>query len=210
VTRKAVTLSRDGRMPNLSGIPSFLQGENHREMMPHPITFFLNCPSPCRFLVDLGRVAKAGAHPVLTLDGKPGVEADLHAVEADQNTNQTLALNLPAGHHQVGLFNTGADWVTIRRLAVTNYAPPVAVLAKGNTHCVFFWAYNRDRTRTSSAAATLVFSGLAPGRYKVRLWDTEQGKERKSVVTEVQQEHVAVVLPGITRDVAGMVTPLPQ
>jgi hypothetical protein len=209
VTRKAVTLSRDGRMPNLSGIPSFLQGENHREMMPHPITFFLNCPSPCRFLVDLGRVAKAGAHPVLTLDGKPGVEADLHAVEADQNTNQTLALNLPAGHHQVGLFNTGADWVTIRRLAVTNYAPPVAVLAKGNTHCVFFWAYNRDRTRTSSAVATLVFSGLVPGRYKVRLWDTEQGKERKSVVTEVQQEHVAVVLPGITRDVAGVVTPLP-
>ena len=205
VTRESAVLASDGRLPDLSGIPSFIQGQNHREMMPRPIVFTLDCPTICQFRLDLGSIAKAGAHPVLTLDGKPGAEADFPAASADHDANQTLALELPAGRHQVALSNTGTDWFVVRRLTVTKYAPPVAVLAKGNQHRVFFWAYNRDRSSLASASATLVFSGLAPGQYKVRLWDTRAGKEMPSVPVTVRQGQIEAVLPKITGDLAGMV-----
>ena len=207
-TREAVTLAPDGRTPDLSGLPSFLQGQNHRDMMPRPITFSLDCPTPCQFRLELGSIAKAGAHPTLTLDGKPSTEADFPVADTNHDTTQALTLDLTAGRHQVGLFNTGPDWVTIRRLTVTHYAPPVAVLAKGSTRRVFFWAYNRDRTGLPASPATLSFSGLAPGRYKVRLWDTWSGKELKPIPTVMRLGHVAATLPNMTRDLAGMVTNL--
>jgi len=206
-TRETVTLSSDGQTPDLSGVSSFIQGRNHRDMMPRPITFVLNCPAPCRFRLDLGMVAKAGAHPILTVDGKPGTEADFPASGADHDAGQTLSVDVPAGPHRVALFNTGQDWFVVRRLAVTGYAPPVAALAKGNAHRAFFWAYARDRKAGSPAQATLVLTGLTPGPYTVRLWDPWQGRELAPVKAVTRAGHVEVALPPIARDLAGMAAP---
>jgi len=206
-TRETVTLSADGRTPDLSGVPSFIQGQNHRDMMPRPISFVLDCPTPCRFLLDIGAVAKAGAHPVLTVDGGPGAEADFSAVLKDRDAKETLAVDLPAGAHRVGLFNTGPDWFVVRRLAVTQYAPPVAVLAKGDARHAFFWAYARDRSSTAPIRATLVLTGMAPGAYVVRLWDPWLGREMAPVTATAGTEGIEVSLPAVTRDVAGMVEP---
>lgn len=207
VTRNRVTLFSDGRPPDLHGIPSFIQGQNHRDMMPVPLTFALNCPAPCQFRLSLGTIAKAGAHPVLTLDSKPGAEADFPASAADHEANQTLTVDLPAGPHEVALSNTGQDWFVVQRLTVTHYAPPIAVLAKGNSHRLFFWAYNRDRSGASPAKATLLLTGLTPGRYTVRLWDTWQGREFEPVKAMAQAGHMEIALPDFTRDIAGEVGP---
>jgi len=206
-TREIVTLSSSGQTPDLSGVPSFFQGQNHRDMMPRPITFVLDCPTPCQFRLDIGTVAKAGAHPVLTLDGKLAGEADFPASDADHDAKQTLSVDLPAGPHQVALSNTGQDWFIVHRLTVTRYAPPVAVLAKGDRRHVVFWAYARDRTATSAAPATLVLNGLAPGRYTVRLWDPWLGRELAPVKAVTRAGHVEVPLPNIGRDLSGVVAP---
>jgi len=206
-TRETVTLSADGRTPDLSGVPSFIQGSNHRDMMPRPITFVLDCPTSCRFLLDIGAVAKAGAHPVLTVDGGPGAGADFPAASADRDAKQTLAVELSAGPHRVGLSNTGTDWFVVRRLAVTHYAPPVAALAKGDARHAFFWAYSRDRSASAPVKATLVLTGLAPGAYIVRLWDPWRGHEIAPVRAVTRAGAVEVMLPAMTRDVAGMVAP---
>lgn len=205
-TRETVTLSPDGQTPDLAGVPAFFQGQNHRDMMPRPITFVLNCPAPCRFQMDIGAVAKAGAHPVLTLDGKPGAEADFPASDADHAAGQALSVDLPAGPHRVALFNTGPDWFVVHRLTVTRYAPPVAALAKGDAHHAVFWAYARDRSGTTPAKATLVLPGLAPGRYTVRLWDPWLGREIAPVQAVTRAGHVEVALPSFARDLAGVVT----
>jgi len=205
-TRETVTLSPDGRTPDLSGVPSFFQGKNHRDMMPRPIVFVLDCPAPNQFRLDIGNVAKAGAHPVLTVDGKMGAEADFPAANADHDAAQTLSVDLPAGPHRVTVFNTGADWFVVHRLAVTHYAPPVAALAKGDAHHAIFWAYARDRSAATPAKATLVLTGLAPGRYTVRLWDPWQGREIAPAKAVAHEGSVEVALPDMTRDLAGMVT----
>ena len=209
-TRETVTLSSNGQTPDLAGVPGFFQGQNHRDMMPRPIVFVLDCPSPCRFRLGVGNVAKAGAHPVLTVDGKQGAEADFPAGDADHDAAQTLSVDhLSAGPHRIGLFNTGPDWFVIHRLTVTRYAPPIAALAKGDAHHAFFWAYARDRSGAKPAQATLVLPGLAPGTYHVRLWDPWQGREIAPVQAVTRAGAVEVALPRMTRDLAGMVAPMP-
>ena len=206
-TRETVTLTPDGQTPDLSGLPAFFQGQNHRDMLPRPVTFVVDCPAPSQFRLDIGNVARAGAHPVLTLDGKPGAEADFPAADTDHDAAQTLSVDLPVGPHRVTVFNTGPDWFVVHRLAVTHYAPPVAALAKGDARSAVFWAYTRDRSAVTSAKATLVLTGLAPGRYTVRLWDPWNGREIAPVQATTRAGAVEVALPGMTRDLAGVVTP---
>ncbi len=205
-TRDTVTVPFGGT-PDLSGLSTYFQGSNHKDLRPHPITFTLNCPAPCQFSVQIGTVAKAGAHPTLTLNGKPAAEADFPASDADHAAGKTLSVDLPAGPNEVTLDNTGTDWFVVQRFTVTHYAPPVAVLAKGSRHAAQFWAYNRDRTGASHAEATLHLPGLAPGAYTVHLWDTWTGQPLAPVSATVQNGSLTVPLPPVTRDIAGSVTP---
>lgn len=205
-TRIAVSVPYGGT-PDLSGLSAYFQGGNHKDLRPHPLTFMLNCPAPCRFLVQIGTVAKAGAHPALALNGELAAEAKFPASDADHAAGQTLSVNLPAGPNQVTLDNAGPDWFIVQRFVVTRYAPPVAVLAKGSRRRALFWAYNRDRTGASPASAIVRLPSLAPGAYAVRLWDTWTGQPLAPAAATVQNGSLTVSLPPITRDIAGVVTP---
>ncbi len=205
-TRSTATLPSSGAAPDLGGMSSFFQGTSHQDMRPHPITFAVNCSVPSQFMVNIGTVAKSGAHPVLGVNGKTVAEADLPASAADHDSGRTLTADLPAGPSTVTLDNTGPDWF-MPRFTVTHYAPPVAVLAKGNLHAAEFWVYNRTRTGASPATAVLTLPGLAPGTYTVSLWDTWAGQPLPPVSATVQNGTLTVPLPSITRDIAGVVTP---
>jgi len=204
-TREMVTVSPSGEAPDLRGIPSFIQGSNHRDMMPQPIMFVLNCPAACQFRVELGTIARAGAHPILSVDGVQSAEADFPASDADHEAGRSLFVDLPAGTHQVALSNTGTDWFVVTHFTITQYAPPVAVLAKGRRNRVVFWAYNRDRTGASPIGATLLLDGLAPGSYTARLWDTWNNRALPSVPVIRREGQMEVTLPAFARDVAGVV-----
>ena len=203
-TRTDVTMPSDGQTPDLSGVSSFVQGRNHRDLLPQPVAFHLLCVAPCRFQVLVGTVARSGAHPVLALDGKPVGEMDFPAGAKDHDANQTLGIDVPAGTHAVSLFNTGQDWFIMGQISVTGYAPAVAVLAKGDTHGAFFWAYTRDRPGPARAA-TLSFPGLSPGRYRVRLWDPWQGRVLPGTPAVWANGCLRLTLPAVDRDVAGVV-----
>ena len=205
-TRDSVTLSSGGGSSDLSGLSSFFQGTGHKNMRPRPITFSVNCPVASRFLVQIGTVAKSGAHPVLSVNGKVAAEADFPASGTDHDAGQTLSADLPTGPSTVTLDNTGPDWF-IPRFTVTHYAPAVGVLAKGSRRAAEFWAYNRTRTGASPAVATVSLPGLAPGVYTVSLWDTWAGQPLPAVSATVHNGMLTVPLPAITRDIAGVVTP---
>ena len=204
-TRTDITLPPDGQTPDLNGVSSFIQGNGHRDMLPLPVVFHLNGALPCRFRLVFS-VSAAGAHPTLALDGNPAAETDFPATGKDQDTDQEISLEVPAGTHIVSVFNTGPDWVNVKRISVTDYVPAVAVLAKGDAHAVFFWAYTRDR-QSAARAATLTVTGLAPGRYRVRLWEPWQGRALPPIPAVRQAGQWQVTLPAMTKDIAGVVEP---
>jgi len=205
-TRFAAVLPADGATADLSGMSSYFQGSYHKDLRPQPVTFQVNCSGPCQFQVAVGTVAKAGAHPVLSVNGKVAAEFEFPAAAADHDGGRTLTAYLPTGPSTVMLDNPGLDWF-IPRFTVTHYAPPVGVLVKGSRHAAEFWAYNRDRTGASPATATLTLPGLAPGIYMVHLWDTWAGQALPSQSAAVRGGKLTVALPAMTRDIAGIVSP---
>lgn len=205
-TRDRVVVPASGSAPDLSGLSGFFQGKNHRDMMPKPITFVLDCAAPCQFVLSLGDVAKAGAHPTLTVDGVRAAEKDFPVAYADHAAAQTLTVALPAGHHEVSVFNEGQDWFVVKNTTVTDYAPPVAALARGGGQSAVFWVYARSRTASIPAGATLTLPGLTAGRCTVRLWDTWTGRALPPVQAVSRGGSVTVTLPAFSRDLAGVVT----
>ncbi|BDI31620.1 hypothetical protein CCAX7_36710 [Capsulimonas corticalis] len=205
-TKTDVTLTASGT-PDLSGISSYIQGQGHREMMPHPIVFHVNSSAPFQFRVLIGSVGKGGAHPTLSLDGASPQELSFPAADREHNVDQVLSVDVPSGAHTLSLFNTGDDWFVAKRIIATAYAPGVAVMAKGNAASSLFWAYDRDRAGKTPRTATLHFSGLEPGRYQVRLWDVAEGKPGSVVMARVSQSGaLAVALPNFVGDIAGVVS----
>ncbi len=203
-TRFDVPLPATGGPPNLAGVSSFIQGGNHRAMLPRPISFYLRCAAPSLFQITVGTVASAGAHPTLALDGQAATQADFPAAPKDHPANAVLTVNVPTGDHTVALDNTGQDWFVLSQVTVTNYVPAVAVLAKGNAHAAVFWAYVRPGNGSGPRNATLSLPGLLPGRYRVRLWDTQRGEPLGSARAAVLHgPNLPVPLHGLTGDVAG-------
>jgi hypothetical protein len=204
-TKTDVTLMPDGHAPDLRGMSAFIQGRNHAEMLPRPITFHLTCTAPSQFQVQVGAVARAGAHPTLALDGQIVQEADYPAAPQDQDVDRSLSLNVPTGSHTVALSNTGPDWFTVTRIVVTDYVPSIAALAKGNAKAAVFWAYARDRVERDPTIAALTLPGLAPGNYQIRLWDTRAGQMAETLSAVASAKPLTVRLPSFTGDIAGVV-----
>jgi len=205
-TQDRILLPSSGAAPDLSGLAGFFQGQNHRDMMPKPVTFVLDCAAPCEFALALGDIAKAGAHPTLMVDGVRMAEADFPVASADHAAGQTLTVAVPAGHHEVSVFNDGQDWFVVKQITVTDYAPPVAALARGGGQSAVFWVYARSRAASIPSGATLTLPALTAGTYTVRLWDTWTGRALPPLQVSNKNGSAAMTLPAFSRDLAGVVT----
>ncbi len=202
-TKTSITLAPGGATPDLSGVSSYVQGNNHRDMLPKPIAFSLNCAQPSEFRLEIGTVAAGGAHPVLTVDGQPAQEQDFPAAPKNHEAGQSLSVQVPAGAHQVGVFNTGQDWFVLNKVVVTHYAPPVAALARGTNSSAVFWAYARPGGSQTVQEAQIVFPTLTPGVYTVRLWDIATGSPLPASVVKASTSGLRISLPAFSRDIAG-------
>jgi hypothetical protein len=213
------TLSSGQLPPGMSQLPSFLQGTNHRDMNPQPLSFRVNFARAGRFIVTLSQIAKAGAHVKLSMDGT-AVEQDFAASDADYAPaakQAQLTVDVPLGAHTITLENSGVDWVTIHRIALTNYAPSLAGFALENTRFAVAWIYHRANINvdfgqeTGPASGTLTLPVLDVGRYRAAWWDTVAGKEIRSddIVIWKGATNFDVAIPPIARDMAFFVRRVP-
>jgi hypothetical protein len=130
------------------------------------------------FTVSVPQAAKAGAHLVVTVDGRPAAERVFPAAAADQACDAELTASLPAGRHVVRLENRGADWVVLGRLTLSPYGPSRQALAKASKTQAAVWVHGSSPSDSHSPGpAKVTVPGLLPGRYRVRWWDTHTGKE---------------------------------
>jgi len=203
-TKTSVTLAPGGVTPDLSGVSSYVQGNGHRDLLPKPIVFSLNCAQPSEFRLEMGTVAAGGAHPILTLDGQPAQERDFPAAPKDHEAGQSLSIQVPVGMHQVGVFNTGPDWFVLNHVVVSHYAPPVAALARGTTTSAVFWAYARPGGPPTVQGAQVLFPTLTPGTYKVQLWDIVGGRPLPGSEVKASKSGLRISLPVFSRDIAGV------
>jgi len=208
----AFVVEPNGVPEGMGALPSFLQGQNHREMSPRPLSFRVNFPQAGRFSVQLATIAKAGAHLRLSVDGQP-VERDFPAGAADYSPpagQQELAVEVPAGEHVVTLENTGSDWVTVSRFTLSDYSPALGAYGLGDASFAAAWLFHRANVlaepghESPAAWGRVTLAGLEPGRYRATWWDTRAGSALPGAAVVAVGPSRALTLnsPPISRDVA--------
>jgi len=146
-------VSPSGAVEGLGGMPSFLQGNAHREMFPGA-TFKVTYAEPGTFTVTVGQVAKAGAHLTIAVDGALAADKEFPAAERDTRVNETLEVKVAAGAHTIRVENTGADWVVIRQFTLAPYVAALGVRGKAGKDYAALWLYNRLNSAPAPGSRT--------------------------------------------------------
>ncbi|MGC4044942.1 MAG: DUF5060 domain-containing protein [Armatimonas sp.] len=169
-TQTEFTVAESG-VAGMEGLPSFLQGEGHREMLPH-ILLNVTLAESATLSVQVAQSAKGGGHLVIEVDGAKVAEQDFPAANRDTPHNTTVEAKIPAGAHKVRVVNTGADWLVLRGFKLAPFGSALRVLSTGDDTWAAFWA----KAAEPNATGQVTIPGLKPGRYEVTWWDTGVGK----------------------------------
>ncbi len=199
-------VSPSGDVPGIATLPSFLQGTNHADLFT-VANFQVNYSKPGTFAVRIRQAAKAGAHVVISVDGKTVAEQDFPATAEDTTANVTLTAQIPEGKHTIRLANTGTDWVVLNRITLAPYGSALAAMGKANGTQAALWI-RRVAPGDSGGTITLPAGALKPGAYDVRWWDTKAGRELscESVTVAAGQTGATLNSPQVAQDIAVFVS----
>ena len=211
-TQNEFVVGESGVPSGIEKFPSFLQGENHRAMMPKPLTLQVNYPQAGTLTVTVGQVAKAGAKLTLRVDNGKTAQADYASAEKDYTPTDkaNLQIAVPAGAHTLIIENTGSDWVVVRQIALSDYAPGFVAPARMSKDFIVAWVYSRDNVdaaadkASNSSSCSINLTGLKKGKYTATWWDTQSGKSLLSadLTIEKEKDPALITTPPIARDIA--------
>ncbi|HLJ56960.1 MAG TPA: DUF5060 domain-containing protein [Chthonomonadaceae bacterium] len=215
-TQSEFVVGETGTPPGMDRYPAYLQGANHRDMMPKPLTFQVSYAQPGKFAVTVREVSKAGGKLKISVDGK-SVERDFPAGDKDHAPAAgaaSLTADVPAGAHAIAVENAGTDWIAIRDFSFSDYAPALEARARMSKEYAAAWIYHRSQwdapkdAHLTPASGRIVLTGLQPGKYRATWWDTREGKSIDASEMNVtkDKESPTVATPPIERDVALYVT----
>lgn len=186
-------------------LPRFLQGQNHRELNPKPITLKFSTLRPGALRLRITQSAKAGANLRIGVNGNI-TEFPIPAAEQDNNTPREFSVPLNAGAQTVSLENAGQDWVVLRDITIPGAAMMLDGIAKANSNFALAWFYSGENIEAEkpqgSLSGTAIVAGLQPGRYQVTWWDTVAGKPLQVETARADADGLHLQIPSVSRDVA--------
>ncbi len=165
--------------PAGAALSTFLYGSSWNTQYRRPPVFDANYPESGQFSVKTGQQIATTPKIAIWLDGALVLEQDALA-------NQTYAISVPAGAHQIKVDNTGTDWVTIAayRFSGLGSALDVYVLKSEDNLQRTGWllnnSYNHDYVGQQGipaavSGAEVRIEGMAGGSYAVRYYDCLTG-----------------------------------
>lgn len=207
----------DGHVPHLSELGASLFGSSHKSWR-NPPTLDVVFPQAGRLIIHVARAS----HSVLAIDvdGRR-VLRDASFDQPKSDFEKDVAVNIPAGRHQIRLDNAGRDSLTIRHLLLTNYRDPelhpdLDVFGLTSDRLSFLWIHNRLHQADFQAAGvaagsigpgTIALQGLHDGAYDVQWWDTCQGRAMTNDAATCAGGRLELHLPVVATDVACKIRP---
>lgn len=194
------TVLPSGAVQGLGAMPAYLQGSKSRSLFP-AATFKTTYASAGTFSVTVGKSAKDGSALQILIDGQKAAEKSFKAGSKDSDVNETLEAKVPAGDHTIRIENPGDDWLMIRRITLTPYAPTLGAVGKSGKDFAAFWIYRRG-TGKEGIKAKLTVNGLQSGPYRATWWDTSTGKQLSQEEVSASSSGLVLNSPSIGKDVA--------
>lgn len=187
----------------------------------NPVTFEMDLPEPGRFIVHVSTVMHGALE--IRLDGKSVLRDDFPQI-AGKKAERDVAVDVPAGRHEVTLDNVGADLVRFGYIVLTNHRdsaryPDVDVFGLQSDDFAALWIHNRLCQWAFQAAGIapepvgptrMTLDGLQDGAYQVEWWDTYKGEITKTEDAESRNGKLDLNIPAIATDVACKIKRVPK
>ncbi len=161
----------------LSKLSAYIQGTNHREMMPAPIRLQFVAPVAGKFRMTINQVSNSGAGMDVKLDGKSMKTARWTKAERVE----PVEFGFEAGRHEIEISNEGPDWFNAGSFSISGIAPAAAATGTVSGDLAVLRVL-RAKDMTSPLQLSPTGLGLADGRYLVEVWDCDK-RGRASVVS---------------------------
>ncbi len=199
--------------------------------LPSQLTWRLDMPKAGKVVARLGQVCSR-ARLRITLDkrvkldralaaGGPGKGPWKAAHRLEQfkvwvsDYDEEIAIDVPAGRHELTFANTEGDWLQIRSLFLPAYRssryPDVNALGLESDKLLLVWLHNRQSTwRTEfdgkrpepQKSLRVTVRAPADGTWHVQWWDTFTGEILRRDQVQVAAGRLTLVPPHFTRDLA--------
>ena len=219
--RAPFDLTHDGSPVRIgSSIPATLvsRADDNRTGRPEGAALQLHCPEQTRLTLAARNIAPEGAALAVEVDGTSVAEASwLPPAEGRRrDVPRYLTVSLAGGDRLVTIRATGGKTVNIASIRVEKYLPRLVVVARGSDEEAIAWIGNREAlpvnpgdgnswlppTPATSATGTISLPGLKAGLYRIRWWDTIEGKVMSEDQRQAAGPTLTLEVPAVRTDVA--------
>ena len=222
----------DGALTPPEGLNGFLWGTQNHPDLRNPPTFVLNCPQPFRFVAHVMEVVGRGSNPVrITVDGNVALEEDLVCEEGKGDRwevrqpgpqgnvavwyNRDLAVEVPAGEHEVRIENLGKDRLALQyRLegyATREKTPEIMAVGLQHTSGAHLWIHNQSWSAEAilgwvntvpAREVRIALRGLRDGRVDLQWSDPMTGQLLRTQAATIRKGGLELRVPELQKDLA--------
>ena len=173
-------LPGDASTDTLPGMPGYIQGTGHRDMMREPIRLLFDAPKAGRATFRVGQSSAGGGTLQISVNGKATVTKAYPKAEQNTDVKADLMVDFPAGPVEIAVENPGQDWVTLESVAVEGIGNGVTSASLRTdryalTRLTWPMGFGPDAKRVQ-------MPGLRDGTYEMRQFDLDSGQEKVSTV----------------------------
>lgn len=217
-----VQIDAEGRVTIREQVAGLLHGlRNHRDKH-NPLTIETNLPHPTRLHIFVTGVSgHGGAHLIVERNGVRVLDKDMPDPDDTEKTdtlnqyNGEYIVEIPAGKQAVKVENIGKDWVFVSYVlekAVRQTEPPLRLFGLHGKktsllyieHAQHTWYQVNVVKRPPEPVPPTVLhiANWTPGRYRVQIWDTYEGKPVRTQTVTVDGAGLRLDVPRVERDLA--------
>jgi hypothetical protein len=207
-----------GNIGNLSRLSAYVQGRYHPELRNNPV-FIVNLTYSGEAVFHVNSVASAGAVLNVYIDGSLNKTVSLpdRDGENDGSANEynlDVAVQVPAGRHEIRLDNAGNDWFTIDYVRFTRAALKLGkarIIGLTNDTFAIVWIQNKDHTWWNvvnkvpiDAVESVNFEllGFRDGEYAVEWWNTYTGEIIRRDTVQAANGKILLTIERLEKDIA--------
>jgi hypothetical protein len=219
----------DAASQSTARLNRFVHGTAHQDLRtPFRLSAWLT--NDARLVLHLNAVS-GGAVMTVRVDGEEVFRRSLPnrdgGSEVNQEYNEEVVVELPAGRRRLEVHNAGADWFNLDWVRLENVLPatypggwkpsPIAVGLRGErTALVYvvnprasFPAHATNAVMTPWRDGAIEVRGLPAGRHRAAWFEPASAKRVGETVGDAEDGRLMLPLPEFAEDLAGWIEPAP-
>jgi hypothetical protein len=181
-TKLTYNLPEESTLKDLGGLPTYVQGNSHRDMFPKPLELRFHLNSVGTMKIQVNQISQGGADIQVSDGGVVLTTKNYPGSAANHDANETISIPLHPGDHDVTINNSGADWFTLGSITVPGIGSPVLVTGLEELNWFLARITVVDGVSTP-LPVKIIGAALQDGTYTATFVNLDTGKDVSTTVS---------------------------